>query len=278
MNNDFIIPKIPSNSSNVSNIAVQSTSISNNSIESTMGLERVNSVLKKNLPDIGNSDQRQLDSIINIHNISLPKERSTPKPSLSDTVFINAQNNVSVHGQTKCFEDNEIIYIHQPIDSLEIPVKHKRKILIDIYPKNKHCFQQQAVRACSAAVRGYIKLDLGLAIDYVKQSRCTLTPFKTIYTNLRDEGISAYLKNPESIERLATLINKYDFAVAQINDPELGGHVLLVDNIDFDLGCITVREPYHGWIIDVTIEAFLSRWVQGQVIIVKNYKESASIA
>ncbi|PWU15185.1 MAG: hypothetical protein C5B45_03070 [Chlamydiae bacterium] len=63
-----------------------------------------------------------------------------------------------------------------------------------------------------------------------------------------------------SLEVLRKQLLKSGSAIVSLMDPQAKGHSIVVDEVSEDLSQIRLRDPYHGWEITVSAEAFQSRW------------------
>jgi hypothetical protein len=195
-------------------------------------------------------------------------QRSVPRVSLNDTGFFGGARK-SIHGETRVFEDHEIARIHQP-DS----TKAFSSSQIEVFFKDgKAILQQQGTRACSAACVAMLILDKG-GIPNWQQVRSTnlgntemmkfslqKAQLKPIQTNLsRDQS---------PLSTLQSLIEKNGSAIVEIISQSFGGHVVIADQVSPDLKEIRIRDPYHGWMIDVEAKAYLSYWQSRNVLQVK---------
>jgi hypothetical protein len=50
--------------------------------------------------------------------------------------------------------------------------------------------------------------------------------------------------------------------ILSITDPKIEGHWIIVDEVSQADGTVRIRDPYHGRMIDVGIEAFMKRFIQ----------------
>jgi hypothetical protein len=59
--------------------------------------------------------------------------------------------------------------------------------------------------------------------------------------------------------QLDDALRKNGSAILSIDDPKGGGHVIIVDEVDFTQKQVLIREPYHGMAVRVTFDAILKR-------------------
>lgn len=71
-------------------------------------------------------------------------------------------------------------------------------------------------------------------------------------------GLTPVVNFADNLSELRNLLIKNGSAIVSM-DGELGGHVVVVDEVAEDLSTVRLRDPYHGWEITVTAKAFLKR-------------------
>jgi hypothetical protein len=68
-------------------------------------------------------------------------------------------------------------------------------------------------------------------------------------------------RQPQSfIEFLENHLREHGPVITSISDPEVSGHWIIVDEVSRTDGTVRLRDPYHGRMIDVPIEAFMKRF------------------
>lgn len=73
--------------------------------------------------------------------------------------------------------------------------------------------------------------------------------------DLLDFGLNARLFNCSDLSELRDLLKVSGSCICW-SGGDIGGHVIVVDEVSDDLSQIRLRDPYHGWEITVTAEAF----------------------
>lgn len=183
------------------------------------------------------------------------QERHYPPLGLMDTMI----GGKSAHGQGDCFLNDEIVK--------KIPVVRRKKLTDNgnsIYARytvhNKAIIQQQGVRGCTAAVAAM------LILDYGKQPRLRELAYRNlgnaadIIRDIEHAGLTpALIAAPKNLAELRSILLANGPAITSIDDPEIHGHVIVVDEVSEDLSCVRLRDPYHGLEITVKADAFLRR-------------------
>lgn len=200
---------------------------------------------------------------------SLPKQRRYPPLARCDTCIFtrDAQGNVipkeSVHGTGNCFKDAEIVIHHPVIRKVVLPRENPGKEVYAEFVRddNKAIIQQQATRGCTAAVAAMLIKDQGGDVDIASLEERNLGTNEDIKEYIRTAGFEPIdFGNSRDLQELRKNLLKNGSGIVSITDPEIGGHVIVVDEVSADLQRVRLRDPYHGWKITVTSEAFLSRF------------------
>ena len=95
-------------------------------------------------------------------------------------------------------------------------------------------------------LRGTNLAKIELEVDLLKQAGLNVV---TTHTKNLKELRNAIIKNGSCITH-----------VGKLGSSEIGGHVIIVDEISKDLKNVRLRDPYHGWEITVNAEDFLKEW------------------
>lgn len=153
-------------------------------------------------------------------------------------------------------EDREAIRVTNKI--FKIDVKDNIDVYFTIY--NKPIIQQQATRGCTAAATAMLILERGGPVDTHRILNTNLAESKVeIPQWIREAGLNSIVTDlDDKLETLQKLIQTNGSAIVSI-DSDLGGHVVVVDNISEDLDKVRLRDPYHGWEITVSGDTFMSQ-------------------
>lgn len=194
--------------------------------------------------------------------------REYPPVSFVDTVRLVNGIWESEHGKVKFFKDSQILTIH-PGQRINPATVVKAVVEFEVRRNNlgKHVLQQQATRGCTAGVVAMLFLDHHLGIDVCELQDTNLGNNKSMQKSLQTGGLIPIVSSMPNSHRnpLGWLKSKIDEGGAAIVSIDEGGHVIIVDQIS-DQG-IRLRDPYHGWDITVTVEAFKKNWCPREAII-----------
>jgi hypothetical protein len=174
--------------------------------------------------------------------------------------------------QNILFNDDEIVQVHSgehkiwgltlKIKAEKIRLKNRREINV---------LQQQAIRGCGPAVIAMFLLDNNLPVDskslyysaLVNAQQVIQGLNKVINENGRKDFSATLFHLPDNLmnkEKLFNYLGKItetDSIIMSISDKMIGGHWIVVDMVS--KAGITLRDPYHGWCITVTKDAFFKR-------------------
>lgn len=203
-----------------------------------------------------------------------PLMRKYPPISHVDTVRFEkaGQAATSAHGTGLLFSDEEIVGIQ--------PVKREKNlgdgVVVQFTVHNKAVIQQQGTRGCTAATAAMLIMDKqgNPDIEALKNTNLgstdsqkriiTRAGFMPSVTTLPELSFASIDIRRKHLQQLQKLIQMRGAAVVNIDDSNLGNHVIVVDEItDKDA---RVRDPYHGWEITITLEALAKRFSGGDVI------------
>ena len=138
------------------------------------------------------------------------------------------------------------------------------KKVVAIAKNGKHIVWQQAIRSCVATAISMIALDRGktfLAKEITygvasneKQNRYIHEAgFIPVTYPLTGLGI-------EKARKLEQLIAKSGPGLLHLQHPNLKSHMVVLDAISLAKGRVTLREPYHGYMITIRLFPF-ANWI-----------------
>ena len=194
-----------------------------------------------------------------------------PDPSKLDEILKSLPSNVTVqtlfpelgklstlgsYGYANSYEDKEIAKVYPMIDSRQITQTH-RSITVYYTENKKPIIQQQSTRGCTAAATGMLILEHEKPLDLVKLSRRNLGNKEKQIQDLVEAGLKPLLSTCKNIAELEECLKKHGSAIVSV-DSGAGGHAILVDAIN--KSSVRIRDPYHGWEVEVALEAFLKSW------------------
>lgn len=212
--------------------------------------------------------------------IKYPIVRKFPPKSEVDTIIWEKNDNgqmefVSKNGQMNCFDDKEILKTHgssvkkltQKIYCVSDKKYYPMEIGFD--HKGRSIIQQQAIRGCTAATAAMLIVDNGGNFNVSILQGRSLADNGRILQDIQDanlRGKKAIETRVENLKELSEQIKKNGPAIVSIDNN--GSHSIVVDEIS-DNG-VRLRDPYHGWSITVTKEAFEKRFSGNTIIQVVN--------
>lgn len=192
---------------------------------------------------------------------STPIERAYPPVGAFDTVSWTFDDKgkmifASAHGQGLSFEDDEIQAIHHVIRTKFLEGRSiNDKVLIKYTKNNKAIIQQQATRGCTAAVAAMLILDNGGTYGANNLRNCNLGDDDNMIRDIQRANFTPVKTDVAKgdLDALDQLIKQNGSAIVTVQSG-IGGHVVVVDEITSEK--VRLRDPYHGWEIDVNREAF----------------------
>lgn len=197
-------------------------------------------------------------------------KRRVPPLSQVDTIMMVSGVIKSVHGDgtEKLFTDQEILKLHPSIRRVDIG----NNIQVDIVENNKVVIQQQATRGCTAAAAAMLIHDAGKNVDLSSLQQTNLGNTKSIVSSIEKADLTPVVtelnttnNSKELLKQLQQLLRKNGSAIVSTSH-DIGSHVVVVDHISDNLNEVRLRDPYHGWDITVTKEAFMRGFHGGDII------------
>ena len=198
----------------------------------------------------------------------LPEMRYPPISLQHDTVIFNEDMSMrSVHGTGLFMEQDRILTKHvmRYIDCSPFPETSK---VVAITRAGKHIVWQQAVRSCVPAAISMIALDRGklfLAreISYPLTSDTARIRYiqKAGFVPIKHDLLGEVVQKARTLECLM----RSGPGLLHLNHPSLMSHMVVLDEISLKQERITIRDPYHGYMITVGLFPFLN-WVGASFI------------
>lgn len=177
----------------------------------------------------------------------LPIERSYPPiGALEGTVTKKLPDGTRVivsefpHGLA--FQDHEI---------KRVIVKHLPDPEIARTQDGKVVIQQQGARGCTTACTTMLLADHGKPIEWELLQFADLGDNDAMIREIKKGELQEIETNVTSMEELRTAILKDGPAIVTVN-LGFGGHVIIVDDISADFKTAILRDPYHGWQIEIS--------------------------
>lgn len=192
---------------------------------------------------------------------SFVQSRKIPPLSIVDTFIATSSGIKSAHGKGELFSDHEIVE--------KLPIVRRQLIGDKVYAEftkyGKAIIQQQATRGCTAATSAMLIVDNGKQPKISNLKMRNLGDDANQIKDMKEAGLKPVINTANTLLELRKLILKHGSAIVSVNN-KLGAHVIVADDISANLSRIRLRDPYHGWEITVTKEAFLKEWSGGKAI------------
>ncbi|QZA58602.1 hypothetical protein [Candidatus Rhabdochlamydia porcellionis] len=191
---------------------------------------------------------------------------------------------VSIYRTCSLFKDEEILKHHAVIKQELIgkcfnKYKEEEDVYMDFTENGKAIIQQQATRGCTAAVAAMLIKDQKGKFNFYGLSMCNLGDNENIKQAIRAAGFKPIVTRLalNSLKALKTQLLNHGSAIVSIVDPKAGGHSIVVDEVSEDLQQVRLRDPYHGWEITVSAEAFQVRWTSLDCTIIQIENKSTCV-
>lgn len=162
------------------------------------------------------------------------------------------------HGYLLSYSDDEILHVYQPVRTeITRGIEGAKPVEVKYTANERPIIQQQATRGCAYAaavmlmyqhnkrsfsVNTLISTNLGDSLISQALSSAGLFPFKTRFANL---------------EELARAVNRDGSAIVSVSFAT-GAHFVIVDAVTDT--SVLIRDPYHGWEVEIRREAFEKSW------------------
>ncbi len=163
------------------------------------------------------------------------------------------------HGYALSFKDEDIARVHRSPAS----ISSEGFPLID----GKHVILQKGTRACTAAAAAMLILDAAAPanVNSLKEDlwRTNLGTSKDMVAKIQAQGLIAIESSPQQAG-LKNRLREKGPAIVTVNSGA-GGHVVIVDSVN-DNDTITLRDPAHGWMIDLKADSFWKAWDHGEIL------------
>jgi len=178
-------------------------------------------------------------------------QRKYPSPSLMDTVIIRNGVRQSVHQLEPFIKDEDILHIHELSEKKTRQSATHKEVEV-AYSDGKAVIQQQAVRSCVPTCVAMIALDHGKEPNLDLLFDVNLSNSESEHQWLRKAGLVPKSILVDKTDRLKGYLESGPLLLGVSTN--IGGHEIILDALDEKKA--TIRDPYHGWRIDVKRAAF----------------------
>ncbi len=156
--------------------------------------------------------------------------------------------------------DDQILTIHRCTSVKPLTQKassFSSMLFAGITEDDRHIIQQPGVRACVPTAIAMLLLDNGVQeLDTSRLFNVSLSEIENEESLMTEYGFKAVKLEIETAETLHNTITKSGSLLFTTN--LCGGHQMIVDRIDLEKNRATVRDPWHGWSIDVSVDYFMT--------------------
>ncbi len=161
------------------------------------------------------------------------------------------------HGYVLSYRDHEILKEHKSIRcefirGVEIKYTHNEKPII----------QQQATRGCTYAAAAMLMHQHNRRFSVSELKSTNLGDDNFILHVLMSADLFPFKTNFPTLEALANAVNRNGSAIVSVNSAG-GGHTVVVDAVTSTF--VLIRDPYHGWEVEILSTAFEKSWRKNAV-------------
>lgn len=191
--------------------------------------------------------------------IGTPQNRKTPPVGPYESVIIDDNGAVrSYRGSGVLFSDKNIVEL--------MPIIKRADLGYNIYAEytqhDKPIIQQGCLHGSTDAIVAMSVLDHGKLPDVAHLGTRNNT---ILMVRLLAAGLTAIKQEANTLGELKELLNSNGSAIVSVYGAS-NEQYIIVDDISDDLSKVRLRDPYHGWEITVTAEAFLHKLSSNSVV------------
>ena len=141
--------------------------------------------------------------------------------------------------------------------------------VVAIARNGKHIVWQQAIRSCVATAISMIALDQG-KVFLAKEITYAVANNDKQLRYIRDAGFKSVVYplngfGVEKAKKLEGIIAKSGPGLLHLHHPDLKSHMVVLDQISLVKDRVTLREPYHGYMISIRLFPFIN-WIGDEFI------------
>lgn len=191
--------------------------------------------------------------------------RSFPRGGLNDTMYtVPGERNYEHETKAKVFADSEILAVHLRPEEFDLRlVEGGDHVPFGRYDQ-RSVMQQIGWRGCVATSTAMLILDAGKVPSAHTIAMGNLSSDELVEHMLRSVGLKmfkvtlAHRPEGEALDILSQMTRFNGPAIIDL-DCEVGGHVVVLDQLDLKSNRARLRDPFHGWAISVSADALLKR-------------------
>lgn len=150
------------------------------------------------------------------------------------------------------------------LKDLEDPKKQEEAIAIT--ESGKHVILQQALKSCVPTCVAMLILDHGETPNYELCRTTNLANSDQAVVWLKKAKLESRIsKIPEdnTKEFLSECLKAHGPGILGIHHPSISAHVVVLDEISLETNEAVIRDPFHGWMISVKLDALIP-WVKNE--------------
>lgn len=167
----------------------------------------------------------------------------------------------STHEPAEFFQDADIVEKSPLVKKIEVA----KGFFAYTTRHNKPIIQQQATHGYTAAAAAMLIADHGKPIHLQTLQWRNSADDDDLLVDITQAGLAGTINQAKDLEELRTLLLTHGSAIVS-GHKDLSDHVVVVDHVANDLSHVRLRDPYHGWEITVTAQAFQEHWQGGKAI------------
>ncbi len=131
----------------------------------------------------------------------------------------------------------------------------------------RHVYQQPATRACVSACVGMLAMDHNYKLKQPYDPFCNLESNEGAQVRLKSFGLKSVIRRlPANKKNHLTALSKW----TRQNQGVIfstGGHCMIADLVDLPANKAVIRDPYHGWMVNITPETLLKYLDGGEPVL-----------
>ncbi|MFH1654775.1 MAG: hypothetical protein ABIE74_12095 [Pseudomonadota bacterium] len=208
------------------------------------------------------------------------RKRSFPKgSSVANTIYFGDDGKPSFNNSEKVpfIGNSEITYMNCHPDDHVIQAKYHYPLRYGKTEDGRHVMQQLGTRGCVAASYAMLALDQGVEVNWQFVMNADLARMDGTITLFEQGGLFAFSERlPHKVysdearaKKIKGLTDDFGPALIGIGG-EIGSHCVVLDSISLSAERAIIRDPYHGWSIEITLKALLDRGPSQIVNVVKS--------
>lgn len=217
--------------------------------------------------------------------------REYPRGALCDTVMTDASGKFSFEKSASgylVFQNRDILRVNLRAKG-EFPASFEG-LPVGVADSGRHVIQQSGMQGCVGASTNMVLMDFGRKPDLEWQRSSHFDNESHILAALQRAGLQAELISiprrhtpPRGIEDRIKVLSSLDAQAESLEraagsgNPvllalscEVGGHQVVLDAFSRERNRATIRDPLHGWSIDVSCAAVLARFGSSTAIVVSD--------